>query len=456
MQELQSNSGLLDKFIDTVCDGYVEKNKLDPTLYEKFQVHRGLRNPDGSGVLAGVTRIGSVQGGFLRDGERVPMEGKLFYRGIEINELIGGFMKEDRFGFEETIYLLLLGDLPNRPQLDEFRTMLSELQTLPNNFTEDMILKAPSKDVMNIIARGILALYSYDNKADDCSVQNLMRQSVELIARIPTIVGHAYAVKRHYYDQASLVLHRPKENLTMAENVLHLLRPDSQYTAEEARILDLCLVLHAEHGGGNNSAFAARVLSSSGTDTYSAMAAAVGSLKGPRHGGANNKVVAMMDDIKENVKNWKDEDEVARYLEKLILKEAGDKSGLIYGMGHAVYTMSDPRAILLTGFARDLASKRGQLDEFELIQLVEKLTPATFARVKNDTKVIGANVDLYSGFVYRLCDIPEELFTPMFAIARMVGWCAHRIEECLFGSRIIRPAYRPVMKERQYTLLGDR
>lgn len=445
-----------DGFVNKICEGYLEKNQLDPTLYEKFNVLRGLRNPDGTGVLAGITRVGSVQGAVLVDGERVPVEGKLFYRGIEIRDLIAGFMSEDRYGFEETIYLTLMGDLPNAAQLEEFSSVLDDLRALPDGFTENMIIKAPSKDVMNKIARCILALYSYDPNPDDCSPANLIRQSLELIARIPTIVGHAFAVKRHYYDNESLVLHRPQSGHALAEDLLHMLRPDGYFTNDEARMLDLCLVLHAEHGGGNNSAFATRVLSSSGTDTYSALAAAIGSLKGPRHGGANNKVVAMLRDIMTNVKDWQDRDELEAYLAKIIRKEAGDGSGLIYGMGHAVYTLSDPRAIILKEFARKLASSRAMLAEYELIEAVEELTPKVFAAVKNDTKVISANVDMYSGFVYSMLNIPPELYTPMFAIARMVGWCAHRIEEALFGGRIIRPAYRPITKERKYTLLTDR
>lgn len=446
----------LDGFINSICGDYVEKNRLDPEYYEKYQVRRGLRNPDGSGVLAGITRIGSVQGGVMQDGERVPIEGKLFYRGIEIRDLISGFMSEDRFGFEETVYLILTGNLPTAAQLEEFRSLLDDLRGLPDNFTEDMIIKAPSKDVMNKIARCILALYSYDSNPDDCSAENLMRQSLELIARIPTIVGNAFAVKRHYYDNESLVLHRPRDGYSIAENLLYTLRPDGYFTNDEARMLDLCLVLHAEHGGGNNSAFAARVLSSSGTDTYSAMSAAVGSLKGPRHGGANNKVVAMLRDIMANVKDWTDRDELESYLTKIIRKEVGDGSGLIYGMGHAVYTLSDPRALVLKEFARKLATSRAMLAEFELIEAVEELTPSVFANVKNDSKVISANVDMYSGFVYSMLNIPPELYTPMFAISRMVGWCAHRIEESLFGGRIIRPAYRSVMKERKYVLLSER
>ena len=446
----------LDSFVDTICGGYLEKNKFDPELYEKFQVHRGLRNPDGSGVLAGVTRIGSVQGAVLRDGERIPIEGRLYYRGIEINDLIGGFEREGRLGFEEIAYLLLTGELPKASQLEEFKGVLSELYALPDGFTENMILKAPSRDIMNKLARSLLALYSYDAEPDGCSARNLMRQSIELIARIPLIVSHAYAVKSHYFDNRSLVLHRPQEHLSIAENLLHTLRHDSSYTDEEARILDMCLVLHAEHGGGNNSAFSARVLSSSGTDTYSAMSAAVGSLKGPRHGGANLKVMGMLDEIMANVRDWNDRDEISAYLGRMLDKRAGDGSGLIYGMGHAVYTLSDPRAVILSAKAAKMAEGRGMSGEYGLIKNVAELAPGEFYKRHGTAKVIGANVDLFSGFIYKMCDIPSELFTPVFAVARMVGWCAHRIEERLFGGRIIRPAYRSISPERKYVLLSDR
>ncbi|GHU90856.1 citrate synthase [Clostridia bacterium] len=447
----------LDKFVNTICGGYYQKNTIKPELYEQYRVSRGLRNPDGSGVLAGLTSIGSVQGGYMRDGERIPIEGKLYYRSYEINDIIAGLRADNRkYGFEETIYLLLTGELPTKAQAEEFHTLLSELYALPGGFTENMILKAPSGNVMNKIARSILALYSFDDNPDACTAENMLRQSLELIARIPLIASHAYAVKRHYYDNQSLVLHRPQENLSIAENLLYTLGPVSGFSDEEARALDLCLVLHAEHGGGNNSAFAARVLASSGTDTYSALSAAVGSLKGPLHGGANAKVAAMLADFKENLQNG-GRAAIGEHIAKTLDKKAGDGSGLIYGMGHAVYTLSDPRAKILREMAGEMADRRGGefLKEFTLIETIAELTPGLF-RERRGGKVISPNVDLYSGLVYKMCHIPEELFTPVFAVARMPGWCAHRIEEKLYGGRIIRPAYRAVINPRKYSLISER
>ena len=430
-------------FIESLCGEYRRHNYIDPAFYETYNVKRGLRNADGTGVMAGVTQIGNVLGYYVQDGERVPMPVKLVYRGIDVEELIDGFMSEGRFGFEETAYLLLMGSLPTRGQLSAFKQLLSDHRSLPRMFTEDMILKAPSPDVMNKLARSVLALYSYDDDPDDMSLPNQLRQAVQLIARVPVIVAHAFAVKRHYYDNESLYLHRPQEGLSVAENFLYSVRHDNRYTDQEAKLLDLCLVLHAEHGGGNNSAFACRVLSSSGTDTYSAIAAAVGSLKGPRHGGANKKVMEMFSHIQENVHDWKDDDEVRAYLGALLRKEAGDRSGLIYGMGHAIYTLSDPRAVILKRFAKKLAATKGMLDEFELYESVERLTPEVLLSVKGEDKVVCANVDLFSGMVYKMMGIPQELYTPLFAVARMVGWCAHRIEEVYQpGNRIFIPLHR--------------
>ena len=444
-------------FIESLCGEYRRHNYIDPAFYETYNVKRGLRNADGTGVMAGVTQIGNVLGYYVQDGERVPMPGKLVYRGIDVEELIDGFMSEGRFGFEETAYLLLMGSLPTRGQLSAFQQLLSDHRSLPRMFTEDMILKAPSPDVMNKLARSVLALYSYDDDPDDMSLPNQLRQAVQLIARVPVIVAHAFAVKRHYYDNESLYLHRPQEGLSVAENFLYSVRHDNQYTDQEAKLLDLCLVLHAEHGGGNNSAFACRVLSSSGTDTYSAIAAAVGSLKGPRHGGANKKVMEMFSHIQENVHDWKDDDEVRAYLGALLRKEAGDRSGLIYGMGHAIYTLSDPRAVILKRFAKKLAATKGMLDEFELYESVERLTPEVLLSVKGEDKVVCANVDLFSGMVYKMMGIPQELYTPLFAVARMVGWCAHRIEEVYQpGNRIIRPAYKAVAPMRTFIPLEQR
>ena len=444
-------------FIESLCGEYRRHNYIDPAFYETYNVKRGLRNADGTGVMAGVTQIGNVLGYYVQDGERVPMPGKLVYRGIDVEELIDGFMSEGRFGFEETAYLLLMGSLPTRGQLSAFQQLLSDHRSLPRMFTEDMILKAPSPDVMNKLARSVLALYSYDDDPDDMSLPNQLRQAVQLIARVLVIVAHAFAVKRHYYDNESLYLHRPQEGLSVAENFLYSVRHDNQYTDQEAKLLDLCLVLHAEHGGGNNSAFACRVLSSSGTDTYSAIAAAVGSLKGPRHGGANKKVMEMFSHIQENVHDWKDDDEVRAYLGALLRKEAGDRSGLIYGMGHAIYTLSDPRAVILKRFAKKLAATKGMLDEFELYESVERLTPEVLLSVKGEDKVVCANVDLFSGMVYKMMGIPQELYTPLFAVARMVGWCAHRIEEVYQpGNRIIRPAYKAVAPMRTFIPLDQR
>lgn len=454
MQENQENSM---GFVESLCGEYRKHNYIDPEYYERWGVKRGLRNADGTGVLAGVTQVGNVLGYYVQDGERFPMDGKLIYRGINVEELIEGFQQEGRFGFEETAYLLLFGTLPKQEQLDEFKKALSESHTLPRMFTEDMILKAPSPDVMNKLARSVLALYSYDENPDDMSLPNQLRQAVQLIARVPVIVAHAFAVKRHYYDEESLYLHRPQPGLSVAENFLYSVRHDNQFTDQEAKLLDLCLVLHAEHGGGNNSAFACRVLSSSGTDIYSSIAAAVGSLKGPRHGGANKKVMEMFGHIQDGVKDWKDDDEVKRFLSRLLQKEEGDRSGLIYGMGHAIYTLSDPRAVLLKRFAKELAGSKGMRDEFELLESVERLTPSVLADVKGEKKVVCANIDLYSGLVYKMMGIPQELYTPLFAVARMVGWCAHRLEEVAGTSnRIIRPAYKAVAPMRTFVPLAQR
>ena len=452
------NEGTISKdFIESLCGEYQKHNQIDPAYYEKYEVKRGLRNADGTGVMAGVTQIGNVLGYYVQDGERVPMPGKLIYRGIDVEELIGGFMSEGRFGFEETAYLLLFGALPTREQLYSFQELLSAHHTLPHMFTEDMIIKAPSPDVMNKLARSVLALYSYDDAPDDMSLANQLQQAIALIARVPVIVAHAFAVKRHYYDNESLYLHRPQPGLSVAENFLYSVRHDNQYTQEEARLLDLCLVLHAEHGGGNNSAFACRVLSSSGTDIYSAIAAAVGSLKGPRHGGANKKVMEMFSHIEKDVKDWKDDDEIRAYLGRILRKEAADRSGLIYGMGHAIYTLSDPRAVILKKFAKKMAATKGMLDEFELYEAVERLTPEVLLSVKGERKVVCANVDMFSGMVYKMMGIPQELYTPLFAVARMVGWCAHRIEEVYQpGNRIIRPAYKAVAPMRTFIPLDQR
>ena len=453
--QLAHTDGSMD-FIKSLCGEFEKHNRIDPAYYEKWDVKRGLRNADGTGVLAGITQIGNVLGYYVQDGERFPMEGRLIYRGIDLGDLVDGFMSENRFGFEETAYLLLFGALPTREQLKLFQRALSIHQPLPPMFTEDMILRAPSADVMNKLARSVLSLYSYDDAPEDRSLESELGKAIALIARLPTIAAHAYAAKRHYYDDESLYLHRPQEGLGVAENFLYSVRHDNQFTQEEARLLDLCLVLHAEHGGGNNSAFACRVLSSSGTDFYSAIAAAVGSLKGPRHGGANKKVMEMFGYIEDGVKDWRDEDEIRSYLGRILRREAGDGSGLIYGMGHAIYTLSDPRAVLLKKFAKSLAAKKGMLDEFELYEAVERLTPEVLS-ASGQRKVVCANVDLYSGLVYKMMGIPQELYTPLFAVARVVGWCAHRIEEVYNpGNKIIRPAYKAVAPARPFIPLDQR
>jgi len=431
-------------------------NHIQNEMFEKYNVKRGLRNADGTGVLVGLTEVGDVHAYIMDEGEKIPVEGKLRYRGIDIYDIVEGFISENRLGFEETCYLLLFGELPNKQQLDEFSQLLGSKRTLPDYFAEDMILKAPSKDIMNKLARAVLASYSYDENPDDTSIENTLRQCIELIARFPTMVAYGYQAKRHYHDRQSLFLHSPKPELSTAENILHLIRPDSTYTRSEVEILDLLLVLHAEHGGGNNSTFATRVVSSSGTDTYSAIAAAIGSLKGPKHGGANIKVMQMMENIKANVKNWSDEGEVSDYLVKILKKEANDGSGLIYGIGHAVYTLSDPRAVLLKRKAEELAKETGNEEEYNLFTTIERLAPEVFAKVKKSDKVVSANVDFYSGFVYKSLGIPVELYTPLFAIARIAGWSAHLLEEHINGGRIIRPAYKNVKGKIPYKPLKDR
>nr|WP_297278955.1 citrate/2-methylcitrate synthase [uncultured Butyricicoccus sp.] len=445
------------EMIHTICEQLKPLHQVKKETFSKYNVKRGLRNADGTGVLAGITRLGNVHGYLLNEGEREPIEGKLTYRGIDIYDLLYAFESENRFGFGEVEYLLLSSRLPTREQLDRFTAMIGEARALPDNFTEDMIMRAPSPDIMNKLASATLALYSYDPNPDDISTENILRQGIGLMAKYPVIISHAYQARRRYFDNQSMYLHVPDPNLSTAENILRLIRPDESYTDDEAKLLDRCLILHAEHGGGNNSAFATRVTSSSGTDTYSAIAAAVGSLKGPRHGGANLKVVQMFNDIKENVSDWTDQEEVYRYLLRILNGEVGDHSGLIYGMGHAIYTLSDPRAVALKAAARPLAEKKGYSDEFNLIELVEKLTPGAFAEARGaDTKVMCANVDMYSGLVYKMLGIPQEMFTPLFATARIVGWIAHRMEEVAFGGRIIRPAFKPLSKNVPYIPIDNR
>ena len=445
-----------DPFLEKYAEIADRQNRIPAELYEQYSVKRGLRNADGTGVLVGLTEVGQVHGYIMDEGEKVPVPGVLRYRGIDIKDIVSGFLAERRFGFEETAFLLLFGYLPGEQELEAFNGRLGELRTLPDNFTEDMILKAPSDNIMNKLARSVLSLYSFDHDADNTEVANVLRQSVELISRFPSIVAYAFQAKNHYFNGESLYIHKPDPTKSTAENFLMLLRENQAYTQQEAEILDLCLVLHAEHGGGNNSAFSTHVVASSGTDIYSAIAAAVGSLKGPLHGGAAIRVRTMMHDIRENVKDWADEDEVAAYVTKILKKEAFDRSGLVYGMGHAVYTMSDPRADLLKEKAAELAAFAGREAEYGLYQLVEKVTPRLFAEVTGKKKDICANVDFYSGFVYCLLDLPRELFTPIFAIARISGWCAHIVEEIVSGGRIIRPAYRSITRQRDYVPMNER
>ena len=436
----------------------VHNDPINPELYKTYDVKRGLRNANGTGVLVGLTRIGDVVGYEIKDGQKIAIPGRLVYRGYNVEDLIADAEKNKQFGYEQCAYLLLFGELPTQEKLDTFKQFLGEFRALPEHFTEDMIMKAPSSDIMNKIARGVLASYSYDENPEDRSVGNVVKQCIELIARFSTLAAYGYQAKRRYYDNKSMFIHNPKAELSTAENFLRLIRSDKSYTRLEAETLDLALILHAEHGGGNNSSLTVHVVSSADTDTYSAMAAAVGSLKGRRHGGANIKVMEMMDEIKANVKDWTSEKEVGNYLMKIAHKEAGDGSGLIYGMGHAIYTISDPREVLLKAKAKKLAKEKGNgcLEELALYELIEKLSPAIIQEVHNSDKKICANVDMYSGLVYSMLNIPRELFTPIFAISRIAGWSAHRIEEIVSGGRIYRPAYKNVSKERDYVPILER
>jgi citrate synthase len=430
--------------------------RIAPKLYNQYNVKRGLRNADGTGVLVGLTEIGGVHGYIMSDQERVPAEGILRYRGIDIADLATGAAQEGRLGFEEIVFLLLFGFLPTEDQLVEFTSYIGSLRALPPGFTENMILKAPSQNMMNKLARSVLAAYSYDDNADDTSIENVLRQSAELIARFPTMAAYAFQAKSHYYDKKSLFIHEPDPNKGTAENFLRLIRANKSYTPLEAETLDLALILHAEHGGGNNSAFTCHVVTSSGTDTYSAIAGAVGALKGPLHGGAANRARAMMRDLMSQVKDWSDEKEVSVYLTRILKPEAFDQKGLIYGMGHPVYTLSDPRAKLLSQKAASLAEATGRDQEYRLYRMVETLVPAVFQEVTGNPKVISANVDFYSGLVYDCLDIPADLFTPIFAVARIAGWCAHRVEELVSGQKIIRPAYKDLTKAMEYVPISER
>ena len=430
--------------------------QIDSELYSKYDVKRGLRDINGKGVCAGLTNVSQIIPGVEVNGETQLGDGQLLFRGFHIEDLVNGFIKDNRFGYEETVYLLLFGQLPTKEQLDEFSALLRSCRTLPPTFTRDVIMKSPSEDMMNTLAKSVLALYSYDHNPNDTSIPNVLRQCIQLIAQFPSIAVYGYQAYRYYKNDQSLFLHQQDPALSPAENILSLLRADRKYTALEAKILDLALVLHAEHGGGNNSTFTVHVVSSSGTDTYSTMAAALGSLKGPKHGGANVKVVQMFDDMKKNVSDWTDEDEIRYYLHQLLHRNAFDKAGLIYGMGHAVYSHSDPRATVLRGFVEQLADEKGCHKEYELYSLVERLAPEVISQERRIYKGVCANVDFYSGLVYRMLDLPNELFTPIFAISRIAGWSAHRLEELLGASKIIRPAYRAVKSWEEYKPMSKR
>ena len=445
-----------DEYLSMVFEGQKHFEGIPAHWYSDYNVKRGLRNADGTGVLAGLTAIGEVHGYLVDEGNRVPIEGSLRYRGISVKDIVDNCLKEDRFGFEEVAFLLTFGYLPSRDQLQQFTKLLADNRKLPEGFAEDMILKAPSQNIMNKLERSVLALYSYDDNPDDISVPNLLRQSLELISRFQMMIAYAYAAKMHYYNGTSLVLHNSNPELSMAENFFYVTRANHKFKPIEAKILDLALMLHAEHGGGNNSAFAIRVLSSSNTDTYSAIAAGVGSLKGPKHGGANQSMMRQMEEVKAAVSNWEDEEEVKDYLCKVLRKEAGDGTGLIYGVGHAIYSLSDPRAVVLGECARTLAEETDNVKEYKLYEAVAKMAPEAFREVKGVTAAMPINVDFYSGFIYKMLGIPDDLYTPIFAMARVVGWCAHRIEEIMTGGKIIRPAYKSVVERSGYIPIDER
>ncbi len=429
---------------------------IDPEFYEDDNIKRGLRNSDGSGVLAGASKIGSVLGYYLQDGMRMPQPGHLYYRGIDVEEIVAAHRASNTFGYEEVAYLLLYGDLPNRTQAERFNRVLSEAKPLPERFFENEVFKTPCQDIMNTLARCVLSLYAYDSNPDDTSIDNVLLQSIELTARFPTIVAQAYAMKRHYFNGGSLYIHNPKAELSLAENFLRLVRRDKSYTDKEAKLLDALLMLHAEHSGGNNSTFVCRAVTSTGSDTYSAIAAAIGSLKGPLHGGANAAVMRMIADIKENVRDIHDDDEMSAYIDKLLDGEAGDRSGKLYGIGHAVYTVSDPRAVILKDLIKELSGEIALSDEFIIAEKVEALGVPKLMAKKHMTIPTCANVDLYSGIVYSMLGIPEDLYTPLFATARISGWCAHRLEELITSGRIMRPAYRNAVMHRPYVPIGKR
>ena len=429
---------------------------VDSSLYTKYEVKRGLRDISGKGVLAGLTEISEVMAYRIEEGDLIPCEGRLFYRGYDIRDLVNGFLEDRRFGFEEICYLLIMGHLPTKEEYTEFRQVLGSLMTLPDEFLRNTIMNAPGQDMMNQLATSILTLYTYDPNPEDISIPNVLRQCLQLIAQFPSLMVYGFQSYAYYYNKQSLIIHTPEPELSIAQNILHMLRPDSSFTELEAKILDLALALHAEHGGGNNSTFTNHVVTSSGTDTYSAMAASLCSLKGPRHGGANIKVVQMFENMKENIKDWKDNDEICRYVERLLDKDAFDKSGLVYGIGHAVYSLSDPRSLILRDFVEELARSKGAEEEYDFYSRVEILAPEVISHRRKMYKGVSANIDFYSGFVYKMLDLPPALYTPLFATARIAGWSAHRIEELANEGKIIRPAYKAVCGHKEYTGMDQR
>ncbi len=443
-------------FLHNYASKCIKNDDIDKRLFDEYNVKRGLRDKQGVGVLAGLTSISAVESHDLINGEKVPCDGRLIYRGYSVQDLVRGAVSEQRYGFEEVAYLLLFGELPDKKELQEFETVLSGFRSLPTNFVRDVIMKAPSKDIMNTLTRSILTLASYDSKASDISIENVLRQCMMLISELPMMAVYGYHAYNHYERDDSMYIHRPAPNLSMAENILRMLRPDMKYTRLEAEVLDIALILHMEHGGGNNSTFTTHVVTSSGSDTYSVMAAALSSLKGPKHGGANIKVVEMMNDLKESVKDIKDREEVKHYLEKVLDKQAFDNAGLIYGMGHAIYTLSDPRAVIFKGYVESLAEEKGKMDDYKLYSMVEELAPIVIAEKRRIYKGVSTNVDFFSGLVYSMLDIPLELYTPIFAMARVVGWSAHRMEELVNVDKIIRPAYKSVSEKRVYEAMSQR
>lgn len=447
--------GSLKSSMETLQETLLNNHRIDPNLYIEYDVKRGLRDSAGKGVLTGLTEISDVNAYDLVNGRKIPAEGSLYYQGYNIYDLVNG-LEGHKFGFEETIYLLLFGQLPSEKELEMFKEVMAQFETLSGRFVRDVVMKASNADIMNSMQRCILTLYTYDSRPEDISAENVLRQSIELIAKLPLIAVYSYHSYRHFRKDETLFIRNPQKGLSLAENILLMLRPDSSYTELEAKVLDIALMLHAEHGGGNNSTFTTHVVTSSGTDTYSSVAASIGSLKGPRHGGANLKVQDMFADIKTHVKNWTDEAEVEAYLCRILNKEAFDHSGLIYGMGHAVYTLSDPREVILKKFARKLAEEKGMMEEFALYELVERLGSRLVMEQRKMFKNVCANVDFYSGFVYTMLGIPKELFTPIFAIARIPGWSAHRLEEILNAGKIIRPAYKYVGHHKEFVVMPDR